>query len=167
MLETRQSTTPSGTSSQPRCLVVMYHYIRHARTPSGEGIHAITPDELRAQLEKLITRYTPITWPDFVSWKAGRTQFSTDMALFTFDDGLKDHLRFAAPVLEEYGIQGIFFVPGIVLVEPTMLTAHAVHALVGKIGMKAFQQRLRERLVDLPRSMDLDESERRIATLSL
>ncbi|MGB0714870.1 MAG: polysaccharide deacetylase family protein [Phycisphaerae bacterium] len=163
MVNSVSTTSISGNNVSSRCLVVMYHYVRHERTPTGEGIHAITPDQLRSQVQELITDFTPINWPDLVGWLAGRHHFSNDTVLFTFDDGLKDHLRFAAPVLEEFGIQGIFFVPGIVLLEPVMLTAHATHLLIGALGMQAFVQRLKDRMTEFPHLPELQEAEKETA----
>jgi peptidoglycan/xylan/chitin deacetylase (PgdA/CDA1 family) len=47
--------------------------------------------------------------------------------ILTFDDGLRSHSEVAAPLLEEFGFQGWFFVPaGLVTLDPTLQPEAAV-----------------------------------------
>lgn len=52
--------------------------------------------------------------------------------LLTFDDGFKDHYQNVYPILEQYGIPGVFSVPGKVLRERSMLDVHKIHFILEK-----------------------------------
>lgn len=76
---------------------------------------------LRRQLEYISRRYQPMAESDVAEFFAvgmpGRAQGpragheKKPGIIISFDDGLRDHYRVAAPLLEEFGFRGWFFVP--------------------------------------------------------
>lgn len=141
---------------EPRCLVVMYHYVHDVEPlprikPSGptSGVRGLTRKDFGAQIDRLCREMEPIDWPALFAWTQGRRSLPDRSFLLSFDDGLADHAQHIFPILEQRGIRGTFFVPGSVLTSRRLLPAHAVHLLLGTIDEQQFErealQYLRER----------------------
>jgi len=130
----------AGRDSQ--CMVVMYHYIRDTEPFPSHGVGGLTTQSFRQQLDTLCSRFEPIDWPTFFAWSQGRASIPHRAFLTTFDDGLKDHIRTVVPVLEEYGLRGVFFTAGQPMASHTMLSAHMLHLLLAQLGELSFQQEL-------------------------
>lgn len=135
----------------PRCLVVMCHYVRPkfalGRLPQDSvrgRIDGLSVADFEAQLDRLCAKYEPIDWPMLCAWRDGRRELPPRSFLLTFDDGLSDHARYVAPVLHHRGLRGVFFVPGVVLAEQCMLSAHMIHLLIAGLG----DMRLRELIME-------------------
>ena len=135
---------------QPNCLVVMYHYV-HDEPPVVEGetvgphqgIRGLTTRAFAEQIELLLASREPIDWPTLKKGIEGRTTLPRESFLLTFDDGLADHARHVAPMLEERGLRGLFFVPGETITDRRMLSAHAVHLLLSQLGDDELAEELR------------------------
>ncbi len=118
----------------------MYHYVREPESGhpcSGgfhPGIHALSPSEFERQLDQLSAAMEPIDWPTLYAWTCGRCGLPERSFLLTFDDGLADHAETVLPILQDRGLRGVFFVPGSILSEHRMLSAHAVHLLMSILG---------------------------------
>ncbi len=67
-------------------------------------------DELARQFDYLLERFGGVSG-DALEGLLQRGPRDRSTALFTFDDGLANHLEVAAPLLEERGLRGIFCVP--------------------------------------------------------
>jgi peptidoglycan/xylan/chitin deacetylase (PgdA/CDA1 family) len=149
--------------TSPRCLAVMYHYVRKVDSPTTEGIVPLSPQAFEDQLDALCTVAQPIDWPALRAWTLGEGNLPACSFLLTFDDGLADHAEIAAPILEAHGLRGTFFVAGEVLIRPRMLPAHAIHLLVASLGYDRFARELQEMLHKLDHQRDwtddLDESD--------
>jgi peptidoglycan/xylan/chitin deacetylase (PgdA/CDA1 family) len=124
----------------------MYHYVHDPDPAWGSGVRGLSLAEFRAQLDDLSRELEPVDWPTLHAWSRGEAVIPDYSFLLTFDDGLADHARFVLPILEERRLHGVFFVPGAILAERCLLSAHAVHLLLGRLGEEAFEQELRDRL---------------------
>lgn len=139
----------------PQCLVVMYHYVRdrdsiETLSPKSpiRGFHGPTTKEFRAQIELLCRTMEPIDWPTLYAWQRGLGSIPARCFLLSFDDGLADHARNAVPVLDEFGLRGVFFVPAEVLTTNRLLSAHAIHLLLSRLDEETFE---RELMVEIDR----------------
>ncbi len=148
---------PGTDDESSRCLIVMYHYVHDPRHGSGvrdegphSGVHALSLNELAAQLDRLCASLDPIDWSTFFAATQGRVKWPRQSFLLTFDDGLSDHARHVAPLLESRGLRGTFFVPGAVLAARGLLTAHAIHLLLSRWGDDRFEQEVRRAVADQP-----------------
>ncbi|MCH8252271.1 MAG: polysaccharide deacetylase family protein [Planctomycetes bacterium] len=131
--------TPRGDpDEQPKCLAVMYHYVHDEILPLSEGVRGLGAAEFEAQLDELCAWGEPINWPSLYAWRQGRGAIPERCFLLTFDDGLGDHARVVVPILEERNLRGVFFVPGAVLSEQQLLSAHAIHVLLATLGTQRF-----------------------------
>jgi len=116
---------------------------------------------LRRQFDYFRRRYRGLVEEDVDAFFAGRgggkgqrqerSRGGKPGIVISFDDGLADHYRVAAPLLEEYGLRGWFFVPAALplMAESEQRTFCEANGLFppagagGRIGMS------REELVDL------------------
>jgi peptidoglycan/xylan/chitin deacetylase (PgdA/CDA1 family) len=74
----------------------------------------------REQIKFLIKNYTPITISDFLRIRQDKRVIYYDKSpvLLGFDDGFKNVIRYALPVLEEFKVPIVFFVIGEILRNP-------------------------------------------------
>lgn len=104
------SDFPAGARLAKNWHTAMFHYVRPSF--NGTGIAGVTVAEfndLLARLEPLVEFVNPAD----LLCEASETAIepgSRPKVLMSFDDGLRDHFEFVAPVLEAHGIRGLFFV---------------------------------------------------------
>ena len=94
-------------------LMVMYHYV-DSQVPSRlyRNLHALPREKFIGQLEYLLGRHQPITPNEVVRHVREGREFPPNRFMLTFDDGTKDHILTVAPILERYGLKGVFAVIG-------------------------------------------------------
>lgn len=87
----------------------MYHRV-------WEGVNdkiTVTPKQLREHFSYLrFHGYSSISLPVFLDVLAGKVQAPPRSFLLTFDDGYKNNMVFAYPLLKEYGYKAVFFIIG-------------------------------------------------------
>ena len=100
----RRPARPS-TASRPSS-ILLYHRIATAES----DVHAlcVTPEALRRQLE-VLTRDRRIVPLRELAQAAVRGQTLDGAVALTFDDGYRDNLEVAAPILAEFGAPATFF----------------------------------------------------------
>lgn len=93
-------------------LIMVYHDIVETGYVKSHYNYNTTIDvaRFRKQVKYLVKYYTPITLDEFVAWKLYNRPLPKNPVLFTFDDGHENLFIHALPVLEEFGIKGVFFV---------------------------------------------------------
>jgi len=84
-------------------LVVYFHHVH----PEVDHYTAVTPDQFDRALGLLLERFDALD-PHHV--RADRPVDDRPQVLVTFDDGYRDNLTHAAPILSAYGIRSVFFV---------------------------------------------------------
>lgn len=92
--------------------ISMYHYTRdivHSRYPQIKGLDT---NLFRQQIEYMKNNFNIVTMEQVIDAVEGKSELSEKALLLTFDDGYIDNYTFAFPILEEFGIQGSFFIPG-------------------------------------------------------
>ena len=165
---TIEADPPQTAHDVPRCLVVMYHYVREEnpltiprRSPADRGIHALTVEAFAAQVDQLCKVMEPIDWPSLFGWMNGGRAIPERSFLLTFDDGLADHAEFVVPLLDRRGIRGLFFVPGVVLHAHHLISAHAIHLLLDRMDDATLERKILEAVrqrddsnIDWPSKLD-------------
>jgi peptidoglycan/xylan/chitin deacetylase (PgdA/CDA1 family) len=86
----------------------MYHKINDAPENSVTVAPALFAEQL-AQLRDL--GYQPVSLDDVLAYYGEGTPLPRRAVLITFDDGNRDNLENAAPVLQRYGFPAVLFVP--------------------------------------------------------
>jgi peptidoglycan/xylan/chitin deacetylase (PgdA/CDA1 family) len=91
----------------------MYHFVHHeSDDPVFKGIPGLTKQEFTRQLEYLCKYYEPITHNELQKY-FNRPEYKLPDKCFyiTFDEGLKQQLTNAMPILTEHQVGASFFIP--------------------------------------------------------
>ncbi len=105
----------------------MYHYTRdliHSRYPNIRGLDISL---FRTQLQFFKNNFNVVRMEQVIEAVKGRTTLPEKPLLLTFDDGYIDNYTFALPLLEEFGFQGSFFIPGKTFTTHQLLDVNKVH----------------------------------------
>jgi peptidoglycan/xylan/chitin deacetylase (PgdA/CDA1 family) len=97
----------------PHLVILRYHSVRE-KLPELDlymppGI-THTPDAFRSQIEYVAQTCNPVSLDDLPAFIEGSRAFPERAVLVTFDDGFRDNYEVAAPILEEVGLRGVFYV---------------------------------------------------------
>jgi len=107
--------------------IVMYHYVRPLKRTRFPEIKGLDLEDFQAQIEYIDRHYEVITLPELIAAIDGEHALPENAALLTFDDGYADHYDYAMPILDEYGMSGIFFPPVNVVRERRVLDVNKIH----------------------------------------
>lgn len=113
--------------------VVMYHFVR-SETRDPLKVPARTPEEFKNQIEFLLRNYNPITLTELIAAVKGESTLPESALLFTFDDGYIDHYECVMPILCEYGLSGVFFIPTLVVKRERLLDVNRIHYLLSNLS---------------------------------
>ncbi len=115
---------------------VMYHYVRdlkHSRYPDIKGL------DIRAfkyQLSYFNKHYTFVTLEEVLAALDGDNTLPENGLLLTFDDAYLDHYRYVFPLLDEMGVQGLFYPSARSVLERSVLEVNKIHYLLAS-GVEA------------------------------
>lgn len=85
--------------------VLMYHHVLPKR-----GFIAMSVDDFRAQMEYIAkSGYKTLSLSEFEAFKLGKIEPKKAL-LISFDDGWRDNLVYAYPILKEFGLKATIFV---------------------------------------------------------
>ena len=91
-------------------LVINYHRIgRRAETPFDPEVFSVDQEVFDAQVGLLKRSYGLVDEAEALDIVAGRSKPQSTAVLLTFDDGYRDNLTLAVPVLKAHGAKAIFF----------------------------------------------------------
>lgn len=110
--------------------IVMYHYTRDLRHSRYPGIKGLDLPLFRRQIAFLKENFHVVTMEQVMEAAEGRAGLPDRSALLTFDDGYADNYTFALPILEEYGLQGSFFIPGKTFTTHQLLDVNKIHYIL-------------------------------------
>ena len=97
-------------SRRPALLVANYHRIgRPEASPFFDGVFSATPESFAAEVASLRDRFRLITLAELLDQAESGFPFREPTALITFDDGYRDNLDAALPVLRSLGASATFF----------------------------------------------------------
>lgn len=117
-------------SENSKVTVVMYHYVRNicdSRYPSIKGLEL---NDFKTQIAFLTKNYNIVSLDHIMEAIQSKAELPENAALLTFDDGYIDHYTNVFPVLLDYGITGVFSVPGKILKEGKVLDVNKVHFIL-------------------------------------
>ena len=121
----------------------MYHYVRDLQNTRYPAIKGLDIRLFREQLAYFKKHYHFITAAQLVDAFENGTVVPPKSLLFTFDDAYIDHFTNAFPLLDEYGAQGLFFVPVKAIMNHEVLIVNKIHhvlAVCDKHINELFQQ---------------------------
>ena len=105
----------------------MYHYVRDLQNSRYPAIKGLDVRLFKEQLAYFKKHYSFITAAQLVDAFENGTELPPKSLLFTFDDAYLDHFTNAFPLLDEYGAQGIFFVPVKAIMNHEVLIVNKIH----------------------------------------
>lgn len=110
--------------------ISMYHYTRdlvHSRYPKIKGMDCTV---FRRQLEFMKHHFHIVTMEQVMDVVEGKSELPENALLLTLDDGYSDNFTYAFPILEEFGVQGSFFIPGKTFAEHQLLDVNKLHYIL-------------------------------------
>src|SRR2546430_16124728 len=110
-------------------IVVTYHYVRPTFQTPHRGIHGVTPAQLEAQLRLLGSVAEFVSGQQVRDAVRGTRALPSRGILVTFDDGLREQVEHAVPVLERLGVPAAFFVNTHPIAHRAVSTVHQIHLL--------------------------------------
>lgn len=92
-----------------RLLVLCYHGVvsEQQKEEAYRFRNTVSIKEFRCQMEVVVRKFTPISPEDVLAWLAGKGDLPAFPILVTFDDGFRNNLTCAAPILREMGIPAL------------------------------------------------------------
>lgn len=126
--------------------IAMYHYTRdleHSRYPQIKGLDTSL---FRQQLDFFKDQFCVVRMEQVIDAATNGGTLPENALLLTFDDGYIDNYTFALPLLEEYGFQGSFFIPGKTFMEHRLLDVNKIHYILASEDIKTILPKLFERL---------------------
>ena len=115
--------------------ISMYHYTRdliHSRYPEIKGMDVAL---FRKQLEFFSKNFKVVRMEDVIAAISVGKKLPENALLLTFDDGYIDHYTYAFPLLEEFGFQGSFFIPGKTFATHQLLDVNKIHYILASANI--------------------------------
>lgn len=108
------------------------HYTRdlkHSRYPEIKGLDK---ELFKNQIEFMKNSFNVVTMEQVLENIQGEGMHGLpeNALLLTFDDGYADNYTVAYPILEEYGLQGSFFIPGKTFATHQLLDVNKIHYIL-------------------------------------
>lgn len=135
--------------------ISMYHYTRdlkHSRYPEIKGLDKPL---FRQQIEFMKDNFNVVTMEQVIDAVEGKFNLPDKALLLTFDDGYVDNYTFAFPVLEEFGVQGSFFIPGKTFTTHQLLDVNKIHYILASADIKRLVVDVKEKM-DFYRGQEFD-----------
>lgn len=115
--------------------ISMYHYTRdlkHSRYPEIKGLDV---NLFREQIAFIKSNFNIVTMEQVLEAISTKEKLPEKALLLTFDDGYADNYTVAMPVLEEYGVQGSFFIPGKTFTTHQLLDVNKIHYVLASANI--------------------------------
>lgn len=110
--------------------VVMYHYVRDLKNSRYPDIKGLSLEKFKGQIAYLHKHYCIVKVEDVIAALDGKGELPEQAMLLTFDDGYMDHFTNVFPVLDQYGIQGSFYIPAKTFAENKLLDVNKIHFIL-------------------------------------
>ena len=112
--------------------ILQCHYTRdlkHSRYPEIKGLDK---ELFKNQIEFMKNSFNVVTMEQVLENIQGEGMHGLpeNALLLTFDDGYADNYTVAYPILEEYGLQGSFFIPGKTFATHQLLDVNKIHYIL-------------------------------------
>ncbi|NBH84652.1 polysaccharide deacetylase [bacterium C-53] len=100
----------------------------------------------RRQIEFMKNNFKIITMEQVLDAVESKSELPEKALLLTFDDGYADNYTFALPVLEEFGVQGSFFIPGKTFTGHQLLDVNKIHYILASANIYAFVEDVKKEM---------------------
>lgn len=138
--------------------IINYHYIREDFSAPYPSIFGVTPTAFKQQLKLLKNEGDLITPSEFLANYEELVASKDNFFFITFDDGLKEQFDFALPILDELGMQAIFFANSMNTEENRVSTVHKIHLLRSVISSHVLLDYLTEQKIAMLTQEELQQA---------
>lgn len=114
----------------------MYHYVRNISNSKFPNIKGLEIELFKQQIQFLQKHYRFVTMEDLIDCVYNNYELPSKSVLLTFDDGYSDHYKNVFPLLQEFGIQGSFFIPAKTIKEHKILDVNKIHFILATVDDK-------------------------------
>ena len=135
--------------------IAMYHYVRDLQNSRYPGIKGLNVDLFRKQMEFFRDHCSVVRMEQVIEAVKSGTSLPDNAVLLTFDDGYIDNYTFAFPILEEFGFQGSFFIPGKTFTTHQLLDVNKIHYILASADIKKLVVDVKEKM-DYYRGQEYD-----------
>ncbi len=138
--------------------VSMYHYTRdltHSRYPNIKGMDI---PQFRKQMEYFKANFNVVRMEQVIDVLKTGGKLPEKALLLTFDDGYVDNYTYALPILEEFGFQGSFFIPGKTFTTHQLLDVNKIHYILASADINKIVADVKEKM-DYYRGAEYDYPE--------
>lgn len=123
--------------------IIMYHYVRDLNRSRYPRIKGLDLSYFKTQIEFLFAQGFSFVGLDDVVHNIG---LSDKSVLLTFDDGYIDHYMNVFPILDKYGISGVFSMPGKIIREKKVLDVNKIHFVLASANIIEIKDKLMKRM---------------------
>jgi len=126
--------------------ISMYHYVRdleHSRYPHIKGLDV---NLFRSQIAFMKEKFNVVTMEQVLDAVNGKGELPDNALLLTFDDGYADNYDYAFPILEEFGVQGSFFIPGKTFATHQLLDVNKIHYMLASADINELAQDVKKQM---------------------
>lgn len=105
---------PAQSGKSARVPILMYHYIANNPNPTDKARDSLSvvPDEFTNQMKFLATNgFNAISFDTLYAFLKGDTNLPPKPVIITFDDGYEDFYLNAYPILRQFGLRSVVFIP--------------------------------------------------------
>lgn len=135
--------------------IVMYHYTRDLKRSRYPNMKGLDISLFRQQIEYFDSYFHIVNMEQVIAASRNEVSLPTNALLLTFDDGYIDNYTCVLPILEKYGIQGTFFIPGKVVATHQLLDVNKIHFIFASTNVENLIDDVFERL-DYYRGKEFD-----------
>lgn len=140
-----ENSSCENSMSASKLYVAMYHYTRdfiHSRYSKIKGLDIKL---FRQQLDFFKYNFNVVSMEQVIE-SIKNKNLPDNALLLTFDDGYIDNYTYVFPLLEEYGFQGSFFIPGKTFMTHQLLDVNKIHYILASACIDNLIVDLKERM---------------------
>lgn len=115
--------------------ISMYHYTRDLKHSRYTEIKGLDVNLFREQIAFMKSNFNIVTMEQVLEAISTKEKLPEKALLLTFDDGYADNYNVAMPILEEYGVQGSFFIPGKTFTTHQLLDVNKIHYVLASANI--------------------------------
>ncbi len=134
-------------NTDKQLFISMYHYTRDLKNSRYPEIKGLDISLFRKQMEFFKGECHVVRMEDVIEAVKDGKSLPERAVLLTFDDGYIDNYTFAFPILEEFGFQGSFFIPGKTFTTHQLLDVNKIHYMLASSDIQ-------ELVLDVKKKMD-------------
>ena len=126
--------------------ISMYHYVRdlkHSRYPEIKGLDVSL---FRKQMDFFKENFNVVRMEQVIDAANDGGELPENALLLTFDDGYIDNYTYVLPILEEFGFQGSFFIPGKTFTTHQLLDVNKIHYILASADIEKLVVDVKEKM---------------------